>query len=225
MRFAARRGKPVVIADVEDNAGGGGSSDTTGLLRALIDAGADNAILALMNDPAAAAMAHAAGIGGIFETGLGGRSGCTDDAPLHARFEVTALSDGTVPFEGEVYHGGTAQIGPTACLRVLDTPGVIRVVVGSVRNQCLDRAYFRHIGLTPETARIVCVKSTVHFRADFDPIAQATILAASVPGALASDLTTVPFRNLRPGVRLGPGGPPMAPKKRSAPVVEPEETQ
>jgi microcystin degradation protein MlrC len=54
-------GKPVVIADVEDNAGGGGSSDTTGLLRALIDAGADNAILALMNDPAAAALAHAAG--------------------------------------------------------------------------------------------------------------------------------------------------------------------
>jgi microcystin degradation protein MlrC len=87
-------GKPVVIADVEDNAGGGGSSDTTGLLRALIDAGADNAILALMNDPAAAALAHATEIGGVIETGLGGRSGCDGDAPLEARFEVTALSDG-----------------------------------------------------------------------------------------------------------------------------------
>jgi microcystin degradation protein MlrC len=200
-------GKPVVIADVEDNAGGGGSSDTTGLLRALIAAGADNAMLALMNDPAAAALAHATEIGGVIETGLGGRSGCDGDAPLEARFEVTALSDGAVPFEGEVYRGGTAQIGPTACLRVLDTPGDIRVVVGSVRNQCLDRAYFRHIGLTPENARIICVKSTVHFRADFDPIAQAT-LAAAVPGALASDLTRVPYRHLRPGVRLGPGGPP-----------------
>jgi microcystin degradation protein MlrC len=204
------RGMPVVIADVEDNAGGGGSSDTTGLLRALIDAGADGAILALVNDPEAAALAHAAGPGGVIETGLGGRSGCSGDAPLEGRFEVMGLSDGTVPFEGEVYRGGTAQIGPTACLRVLGTPGDIRVVVGSVRNQCLDRAYFRHIGLTPEDARIICVKSTVHFRADFDPIAQATILA-SVPGALASDLAGAPYKYLRPGVRLGPDGPQYRP--------------
>jgi microcystin degradation protein MlrC len=199
-------GKPILIADVEDNAGGGASSDTTGLLRALIDAGADKAILALMDDPQAAARAHEAGPGATIETTLGGRSGCAGDAPLHARFEVIALSDGTVPFEGEVYRGGTAQIGPTACLRVLDTPGDILVVVGLVRNQCLDRAYFRHIGLTPEAARIICVKSTVHFRADFDPIAQATLYTA-VPGALASDLTGVPYRYLREGVRLGPGGP------------------
>jgi microcystin degradation protein MlrC len=144
-----------------------------------------------MDDPQAAARAHEAGPGATIETTLGGRSGCAGDAPLHARFEVIALSDGTVPFEGEVYRGGTAQIGPTACLRVLDTPGDILVVVGLVRNQCLDRAYFRHIGLTPEAARIICVKSTVHFRADFDPIAQATLYTA-VPGALASDLTACP---------------------------------
>jgi len=199
-------GKPVVIADVEDNAGGGGSSNTTGLLRALIEAEADGAIVALMNDPDTAALAHQAGIGATIETDLGGRSGCAGDAPLNARFKVVGLSDGTVPFEGEVYRGGTAQIGPTACLRVAGTPGDIRVVVGSVRNQCLDRAYFRHIGLTPEEARIICVKSTVHFRADFDPIAQATLHAA-IPGALASDLTSVPYRHLRPGVRLGPNGP------------------
>lgn len=205
-------GKPVVIADVEDNAGGGGSSDTTGLLRALIEAEADNAILALMDDPQAASLAHQAGVGATIETALGGRSGCDGDAPLNARFEVMGLSDGTVPFEGEVYHGGTAQIGPTACLRVLDTPGDIRVVVGSVRNQCLDRAYFRHIGLTPENARIICVKSTVHFRADFDPIAQDTLYAA-VPGALSSNLTTVPYRYLRKGVRLVPMGPPHQPQK------------
>jgi microcystin degradation protein MlrC len=90
-------GKPILIADVEDNAGGGASSDTTGLLRALIDAGADKAILALMDDPQAAARAHEAGPGATIETTLGGRSGCAGDAPLHARFEVIGLSDGTVP--------------------------------------------------------------------------------------------------------------------------------
>ena len=36
-------------------------------------AGADNAMLGPMNDPEASALAHAAGIGGVIETGLGGR--------------------------------------------------------------------------------------------------------------------------------------------------------
>ncbi|HEY9537493.1 MAG TPA: M81 family metallopeptidase, partial [Kiloniellaceae bacterium] len=36
MRIAAQSAKPVVLADAQDNPGGGGNSDTTGLLRALI---------------------------------------------------------------------------------------------------------------------------------------------------------------------------------------------
>ena len=199
-------GKPVVIADVEDNAGGGGSSDTTGLLRALVDAGATGAILGVMHDPDIAALAHKLGTGATLTAPLGGRSGCDGDAPFVGSFTIEGLSDGAVPFEGQMYGGGTAQIGPTALLRVVHPTADIQIVVSSVRNQCLDRGYFRHIGLTPETARIICVKSTVHFRADFDPIAQATLYTA-VPGALASDLTKVPFRHLRAGVRLGPLGP------------------
>lgn len=199
-------GKPVVIADVEDNAGGGGSSDTTGLLRALVDAGADRTLLGVLHDPDVAAQAHDVGIGATFHAALGGRSGCDGDSPFEHMFEVTALSGGAVPFEGEMYGGGTAQIGPTAVLRVVQPVTDVQIVVSTIRNQCLDRAYFRHIGLTPETARLICVKSTVHFRADFDPISQAT-LYTRVPGALASDLTKVTYHHLRNGVRLGPMGP------------------
>jgi microcystin degradation protein MlrC len=100
----------------------------------LIDAGADKAILALMDDPQAAARAHEAGPGATIETTLGGRSGCAGDAPLHARFEVIALSDGTVPFEGEVYRGGTAQkcvrLGPGGPLNVpAATPNVGKAAI------------------------------------------------------------------------------------------------
>lgn len=200
------RGKPVTIADVQDNPGGGTSSDTTGLLRALVAAKADDALLGVMHDPTAAAAAHRLGIGTEFDAPLGGRSGVTGDAPFRGRFRVDALSDGRVTYEGEMYGGGVAEIGPTAVLRVVAPDTDIRVVVSSVRNQCLDRGYFRHIGLVPEKARILAVKSTVHYRADFEPISQA-VISAGTPGSLNCDIKAIPYQNLRPGVRLGPLGP------------------
>ena len=199
-------GKPVVLADVQDNPGGGGSSDTTGLLRALVKARAQNAMLGLLHDPEAAAAAHAAGVGATLHLGLGGRSGQFGDTPFPVTARVTALSRGHVPYEGAMYGGGTAQIGPTAVLQMTEGGADVRVVVSTIRNQCLDRAYFRHIGLVPETARLIAVKSTVHFRADFDPIAQATLPVAS-HGALGCVLSDVAYKHLRPGVRIGPNGP------------------
>lgn len=197
---------PVIIADVEDNPGGGGSSDTTGLLRALIDGGAQGALLGVMHDAAAAAAAHAAGIGGTLTCALGGQSGCAGDAPFEGQFRVAALSGGRVIYEGAMYGGGEAQIGLSALLQVLGTNADVQIVVSSIRNQCLDRGYFRHLGVDPEDARIVAVKSTVHFREAFAPMAQA-VLTTAVPGALASDLTQAPYRYLRDGIRLGPKGP------------------
>ncbi len=50
------------------------------------------------------------------------------------------------------------------------------------------------------------VKSTVHFRADFDPIAGETLLVEA-PGANPCRHLDVPYRRLREGVRLEPMGP------------------
>ena len=52
---AMQNGKPpVVIADVQDNPGGGGSNDTTGLLHALIEAKAEGALMVHIADGTAA---------------------------------------------------------------------------------------------------------------------------------------------------------------------------
>ncbi|MEM6390582.1 MAG: M81 family metallopeptidase [Pseudomonadota bacterium] len=204
--MALQPGKPVILADVEDNAGGGGSADTVGLLRAMVEAGVEGALLGVLCDPAAALQAHAKGVGARFETSLGGRSGLPGEAPFETRVEVAALSDGRVAYEGEMYGGGLAEIGPTALLRIAQPGLELRVVVSSERTQCLDRAFFRHLGAEPEEAAIIGVKSTVHYRADFDPIAQATI-PCRAPGLLSSRPQDVQYHNLRPGVRLGPNGP------------------
>ncbi|MYA88907.1 MAG: M81 family metallopeptidase, partial [Boseongicola sp. SB0662_bin_57] len=112
--LACPPGKPVTIADVQDNPGGGTSSDTTGLLKALMNARGKQVIVGVIHDPAAAAEAHRLGVGREFQAGLGGRSGTRGDTPLDARFRVEALSNGEVAYRGEMYGGGTARMGPTA---------------------------------------------------------------------------------------------------------------
>ena len=49
----------------------------------------------------------------------------------------------------------------------------------------------------------------MHFLADYEPIAEEVIFAEA-PGANPCALERIPYRHLRPGVRLGPLGPAYA---------------
>ncbi|MEM0948044.1 MAG: M81 family metallopeptidase [Pseudomonadota bacterium] len=173
--------KPVVLADVQDNPGAGASSDTTGLLRALVAARAKGVLLGLMHDPDFAASAHAAGAGTDFHAALGGRSGIAHEVPFEALFRVETISDGQCRYTGDMYRGGTATLGPSCVVSLPESGADVRIVVTSIRNQCLDLGHFTCFGLDPAAARIICVKSTAHFRAAFEPIAGKIILVAS-PG-------------------------------------------
>jgi microcystin degradation protein MlrC len=65
---------------------------------------------------------------------------------------------------------------------------------------------FRHVGVEPSKVPILALKSTVHFRADFQPIAE-TILVVQSPGAHITDPVEMPYKHLRKGIRLRPMGP------------------
>ena len=205
-RLAATATRPVVIADTQDNPGAGGDSDTTGMLRALIQAGAQQAAIGLITDPGAAAAAHAAGMGARIQIALGGKSGIQGDSPYAGTFMVEALSDGRCHATGAYYGGAHLQLGPSACLRI----GGVRVAVASEKAQMADREMFRFLGIEPEAQTILVVKSSNHFRADFAPIAEA-ILTCAAPGPMPISPAGLPFRHLHPGIRLEPGGPPFIP--------------
>ena len=193
----APSGRPVVIADVQDNPGAGASSDTTWLLQELLRQDAPPTLLGLMYDPALAAKAHMAGTGAQFHAEIGGRG--EDAGQVLAQVRVHRISDGLCTYTGEMYGGGIATLGPSAALQIVGTK--IQIVVTSIRNQCLDLAQFRHFDLEPEHAKILCVKSTAHFRADFEPIAQEVLLCAA-PGQFPCLLESIHYSNLRPGVRI-----------------------
>jgi microcystin degradation protein MlrC len=202
MTRAARSAKPVVIADTQDNPGAGGDSDTTGMLRALVRNGASRAALGVICDPQAAAAAHAAGKGASVTLALGGKSGIPGDAPFEATFAVDEVSDGQFIAGGPYSRGTPMDLGPSACLRIAD----VRVVVASYKAQLADQAMYRYVGIEPTEQSILVNKSSVHFRADFAPIAEEIIICAA-PGPMPADTAELPWTRLRPGMRIRPNGP------------------
>ena len=197
IRVASNAGKPVVIADTQDNPGGGGHGDTTGLLAELIRQDAQDAVIAPMNDAEAAAACHAAGEGATVSLALGGRS---TGEPLEVTGVVERLGDGKFTLTGPMGKGNPADLGLSALLRI----GGVRVVIVSRKMQAHDQSMFQHIGVEPSQQKIVAVKSSVHFRAHFQPIAE-TVIVAAAPGPVVADPATLPFTALRDEMRLRPG--------------------
>ena len=208
VRRAMQRGEPgapVVLADTQDNPGAGGNGDTTGLLAAMIRLRAEDAVLGMLIDPASARAAHAIGRGNTARFALGEISGVPGHVPLPGEFTVEALGDGNFTGTGPMYVGLHLTLGPMALLRSREAPGV-RVLLASTKCQTADQEMFRHLGLEPITQRLIALKSSVHFRADFQPIAK-EVLVVRAPGPALADPADFPWTRLRHGMRLGPLGP------------------
>jgi microcystin degradation protein MlrC len=77
------------------------------------------------------------------------------------------------------------------------------VVVASRKQQAADTAMFRHVGAEPSQSRVLVLKSSVHFRADFAGFASRIVLVAA-PGPNLADPSRLPFTRLPPGKRLKP---------------------
>ena len=210
MELAKTATRPIVIADTQDNPGAGGDSDTTGMLRALVRSNAKRAATGVIYDPQAARAAHEAGVGSSVTLALGGKSGIPGDAPFRATFVVEKLSDGNFLAPGPFYGGRMMEMGPSACLRI----GDVRVVVASHKAQLADQAMYRYVGIEPTEQAILVNKSSVHFRADFEPIAE-TLLICAAPGAMPADTAALPWTRLRPGIRIKPNGAPFNPATQS----------
>jgi microcystin degradation protein MlrC len=202
MRRTQAVSRPVLLADTQDNPGAGGSADTVGLLEAMVRLRAKRAVLGVMYDPEAARAAHAVGQGGTMTTGIGARAGEWGEKPFVQPWKVERLNDGNMTCQGPMMKGWPLALGPVALL----SSGEVKVAVSSRKVQAMDQEPFRHLGIEPRAERIVALKSSVHFRADFEPIADSVLVVES-PGAMVADPVKLPFRRLRPGLRMRPLGP------------------
>ena len=189
---AAGGAKPVVLADVADNPGGGGTGDTTEVLRELVRRGAGGAV-ACVWDPETARQAAQAGVGGTAAFRIGGKVAPEAfGAPVEVRGRVAHLSDGEFVGTGPVVRGRKVRCGQTACIDA----GGLKIVVTSIRHAANDRGFFRIGGVDPEREPLLVIKSRGHFRADFEPIAQA-VIEVDAPGAANPNLDRFRFAHVR----------------------------
>jgi microcystin degradation protein MlrC len=191
-RALAAEGRPIVLADMADNTGGGAAGDGTEILRELLAVGARSTTVACLWDAAAVAACIEAGVGARVTLDIGGKVDDRHGAPVSVTGTVRTLSDGRFVHRGPMMHGLPGRLGPTAVLDVND----IRVILISYRWQTLDPEMIRFVGIDPLLEKILVVKSTIHYRAAFEPIAK-EIIEVDAPGLSSSNLSRFPYRRIR----------------------------
>jgi microcystin degradation protein MlrC len=183
---------PLVLSDSGDNPGAGAPCDGTTLLTALHEAGMRDVALGVICDPQTVAQACTAGTGAEISVRLGGKTDDRHGAPLVATARVVRITDGVFTNTGPMGTGGRTRMGTTALLN-LDG---IAVIVTEQRVQALDLSLFRSVGIEPTVMRALVVKSSVHFRAAFAPIA-AEIIDVDTPGISSPHLERFTFAQVR----------------------------
>ncbi|MGE0766702.1 MAG: M81 family metallopeptidase [Hyphomicrobiaceae bacterium] len=189
----AKIGAPVVIADYADNPGGGGYSDSTGLLKAMLDAGLTDAAISPICDPAAAAACHKAGVGATLTLAVGGKIDPMFGPTIEAEGTVTALTDGRFKLECQMQRGIQIDMGPSAVFKI----GGVEVVLASKRYQNYCLTYFTSLGIDPKQRAVLVVKSMQHFRGAYQPIASEVLIVDEGNGITSNDIGKLPFRHVR----------------------------
>ncbi len=185
-------GRPVILADVADNTGGGAAGDGTELLRAMLELGAEEAAVIMIPDQEAVQRAFSAGVNGSFSGEVGGRIDGLSGDPVQVDGRVRLLSDGQFTHRGPMSTGLRSDLGRTAVV----VCGGVEVMLTERRLQPLDPAVARSVGIEPVYRKMVAVKSAVHYRAAYEPLAE-EIIEVDGPGLSSPNLDRFDFQNIR----------------------------
>ena len=193
MAMEAEEG-PMVLADIANNPGWGAAADGTVLLKALVEMGAENAVLGALWDADGAAVAEAveAGVGSEVTLRVGGKVDKMHGPPLEVTGRVKLIHDGRFVHRGPMSAGVEMDMGRTV---VLDLDGVL-LVLTEKRYQPNDLQFYRCLGIEPTEKQILCVFSSVHYRAAHGPIAK-EIIEVDTPGISSPRLAGYPWKNLK----------------------------
>ncbi|MXV85787.1 M81 family metallopeptidase [Candidatus Poribacteria bacterium] len=185
-------GNPIVLADGADNPGGGGPCDGTTILRKFIEADVQDAVIAVIADPESVDQAVKAGVGNRVQLNVGGKTDTQHGAPVALTGSVKALSDGRFILKGPMGRGTAGNMGRTAVVQI----GGIEIILTERRIQPYDAQVLRSVGIEPKARKLIALKSAVHFRADYTPIAH-QILDVDTPGVHSPNLFNYDYQKLR----------------------------
>ena len=187
---------PVLLLDHADNVGSGGTQDVMTVLAEVMRQGLEDVAVGGLRDPEAVRAMMRAGVGATVTLDLGGKTDMPSigakGEPLRLTGKVKLIADGDWVVRGPMYHGLSVHLGPTA---VLDT-GKAEIVVVSRHHEPWDLGIFTSVGIDPRYKRYILLKSRIHYRAGFAPIAKATFTCDGI-GVTTSDMSLLRYENVR----------------------------
>ncbi len=184
---AAHPEKPVTIADVWDNPGGGVAGDATHVLRRMMERGMDNFAVATIWDPIAVTFCHAAGEGAELSLRVGGKSGPEGGEPLDLSVTVQKVFDAG----SQSFRNSRVTLGRAAVVRPVGSN--IDIILITSRTQTYEPDIFSNQGIDFTGKSWLLIKSTNHFFAGFQPISSEIVYIAA-PTSYPTDPATTPYR-------------------------------
>jgi microcystin degradation protein MlrC len=188
--LARQAARPVVLLEHADRL----NDSTWALARLIAEAGeeADGPAVhcPYLWDPQTAAAAVAAGAGARIAVTLGGKSSDRAGGPIAAEAEVLWAGDKVFTGSGPMRKGRRIDLGASALLRF----GGVTVSVVSTSTSAIDLDALEQFGIDFAAQDILLLRSKTHFRAVFEPLA-AAIVIADTPDWGTADLAQLPYRH------------------------------
>lgn len=191
-----REDGPIVLLDHYDNTASGGTMDTTEVLAEILRQGLEDVAVFGFFDPDAVQAMVAVGVGNDVTVSLGGKLPMPAlqrrSQPLSLTGHVKLISDGRFKTTVAMGRGLPFNMGTTAVLSL----GSVDIIVVSQHVEPYDPGCFRSLGIEPTERRYLMLKSRIHYRTGFKPIAAEIVECAGL-GVCTSDYSEVTFQNVR----------------------------
>ncbi|MBF0279485.1 MAG: M81 family metallopeptidase [SAR324 cluster bacterium] len=181
-------GKPLLLADLGDNIGAGGTGNTLWMLEALYRSGAKGVLIGSFCDPNLATRAHEAGIGASFKALFQGDDWDRPDPHFAVdRVRVKSLHPGKFRISRGPLTGIPVDAGPICLLQL----GDMMVLVTTSRPIVWpDPILLETMGLEIREIRTLVLKCRSNYRAVFDKyFDQEMMIEVDTPGRTSPVLT------------------------------------
>jgi len=181
-------GKPILLADVSDQTGGGAPGDTCHMVRAFLEAGIDRATFGPIWDPAAIEICFQLGVGARTWLRIGGKFEPQSGPPLDIDAEIVFLQrDSSQESDG-------MEDVPIGDVAVLKCNG-IEIVLTSIRTNVFSPGFFTQHGITLTDKKVIGVKNLYKHTDIFAPLVQAQYYV-STPGLCQPDLSRLKYKKI-----------------------------
>jgi microcystin degradation protein MlrC len=168
------REAPVFLNDSGDNLTAGAPGDVPAVLKALLEADAQDAVVAAIADEAATAICFEAGEGALVDLSVGGKMDTLNGSPLEIQAEVIRVCEPEL---------------------VVVRTGGVQLVLTSSRMPFLTIGAFERAQIDPKDHKIVVVKHG-YLAPELKAIAGKAVMAIS-PGCTTLALDTLPYENIQ----------------------------